>query len=132
MSCRKARGGSPSATAPPWSRLAAPGPLDLTRQANGDVALVLTVRRDAGGEGVAATMGCGAGCGGTVALPELAQAAAGEWRTVAVPLKCFAAAGTDMARVAVPLRLQVPAHTTVSLARVALGTAADATVACRH
>ncbi len=108
--------------------LTAPVPLDLTRQANGDLVLLVTIRRDAG-EGVSISMGCGEHCGGAVALP-VAVLGAGEWRTVGIPLKCFAARGSDMARIESPLRLDLTRGASVSLARVALGTEAETMVAC--
>jgi beta-glucosidase len=102
--------------------------LDLTRESNGDVQLLLTVRRAGALSGpIEVGIGCGAGCEGRVDLaPTLATVAEGEWHTIGVPLKCFAAAGADLARIE---RLPVLASSTaldLSVSRIALGTGNDA------
>ncbi len=106
-------------------------PVDLSRQSNGDVMLLMTLRLDAR---AASTMSigaqCGPGCGGMVAVPQLAALPLGEWRVVGLPLKCLAAAGTKMAKVTAPFRLSLRGPATLSIARVALGTAAGQTLAC--
>ena len=50
-------------------------------------------------------------------------------RRVAVPLKCFAGAGTRMAALDTPFALTMGGGS-VSIARVAFGTDADRTLAC--
>ena len=106
-------------------------PIDLTRQTNGDIMLLVTIRLDAGPP-PAMTIGarCGAGCGGTVAVPDIATLPLGQWHVVGLPLKCLAAAGTEMGKVVAPFRLTTRGPTTFSLARVALGTVADQTSTC--
>jgi beta-glucosidase len=108
--------------------------LDLTRESNGDVQLLLTVRRTGALAGpLELGIGCGAGCEGRIDLaPTLAKVADGEWRTIGVPLKCFAAAGADLAKIE---RLPVLASSNaldLSVSRIALGTGNDAqtVVAC--
>ena len=105
-------------------------PLDITRQSNGDVLLVTTVRRDTALAGTA-TIGMRTGDRlATLPLPQLAALPLGQWKTLAVPLKCFAGAGADLAKVNAPFVLTLGGTGTISLSRVALGMVADQTVAC--
>ncbi len=105
-------------------------PIDLSRETNGDVMLVVTARFDAAPVAVSIGVGCGQECGGAVPVPELAESAAGQWQTLGIPLKCFARAGADMTRLATPFRLSTAGAARFSLARVALGTVADRVIAC--
>lgn len=110
--------------------LAAPGPVDVTRQANGDVSLLVTIRRDAAVTGTP-TLGMRVGSKvSALPVPDIAALPAGKWTTLAVPLKCFARAGADLSRVDAPFTLTLAGPATVSLSRVALGMVADRTVAC--
>jgi len=99
--------------------------VDLTRETNGDLLLVLTLRADqlaSGGQ-----VGISAGTGKPVALgPALAGLPAGEWTTVGVPLKCLAAAGADMSSLGVLARIHSDAATTLSVSRVAIGAVSEA------
>ncbi len=110
--------------------LSTQAPVDVTRQSNGDVALLVTARRDAAITGTP-TIGVRSGQkAANVAFADLAALPAGQWRTVAVPLKCFARAGADLAKLDAPFVLTLTGPATVSVSRVALGTVADQTVAC--
>jgi beta-glucosidase len=110
--------------------LSTQAPVDVTRQANGDVSLVVTARRDAPLAGTP-TIGTRSGTKSvSVPLPQLKALPTGQWRTIAVPLKCFARAGADLAKLDVPFVLSLDGPATISLARVALGTVADQTVDC--
>ena len=46
---------------------------------------------------------------------------AGQWTTLGVPLKCFAAAGADVAKVERVLSLETAAPLQLSVSRIALG-----------
>jgi len=117
-------GGGPQLVA-----LAAQGPLDLSRQANGDVMLVATVRFDTAPAADAALVArCAKDCGGAVPLRPAIAAATGGFATVGVPLKCF---GGDLSAVEVPFAMRSSGAMRFSLARVALGTTADTVLACR-
>ena len=106
----------------------------MQRETNGDVMLVLALWPDAAPAGpVAIGVSCGAGCGGSVPLDEaLGKLAVGQWTTLGVPLKCFARAGADMARLDAVLRLQASGKYRLSMSRVALGALNEAahTVSC--
>lgn len=106
-------------------------PIDLTRETNGDVMLLLTTRLDAAPNGpISLGMRCGANCSGQIDLGKLSQVKLGAWQTVGVPLKCFAKAGVDMGRIDAPFVLTTSAKVTFSLARVAVGTVTEAVVDC--
>jgi beta-glucosidase len=110
--------------------LSTQAPVDVTRQSNGDVTLVLTVRRDGALAGTP-TIGMRSGQrSATLPLPDLAALPQGRWQTLAVPLKCFARAGADLSKVDAPFVLTLTGLSTLSLSRVALGMVADRTVAC--
>ncbi len=110
----------------------AQAPLDLDRQTNGDVLLVVTLRVDAlPGPDAWIGLGCGTQCQGRVALgPQLVHLATGQWSRVGVPLKCFRAAGADMHHIEQPFQLGAGAGSTLALFRVALGTDAGQVVTC--
>jgi beta-glucosidase len=105
---------------------------DFTRETNGDVMLVLTMRvSQAPTARVDLAMACGERCAGTVRLDQaLAQSPAGDWRRVAVPLKCFGQSGADMKQIRTALSLRTAGSLDIAVQRVALGTDADQRVAC--
>ena len=107
-------------------------PLDLQRQTNGDVMLVATMRVDALAPGrIALGMGCGGQCAASVPVDAaLAALPQGRWLRVGMSLKCLHAAGADMSRIDAPFRLESATKATIDIARVAVGTVADKTLAC--
>ena len=108
------------------------GTVDISRETNGDVMLLVRLRRDADApKDVKLGMGCGAGCGGSVAIADtLASVPAGKWQTIGVPLKCFAKAGVDVSKVNQTLAIESGSKLDVSISQVKLGTVADKTVTC--
>jgi beta-glucosidase len=123
-----------SGSAPARWLLVSGTPLDMTRESNGDVQLQLTVRRESAVSApVWLGLGCGDDCGGRIDLRKTLEAIPqGEWKVVGVPLKCFATAGADVAKlVQVPV-LESDAALRISVSRIALGALneAEATVAC--
>jgi beta-glucosidase len=109
-------------------------PLDLTRESNGDVQLLLTVRRSGAISGpVGLAIGCGQGCEGRLDLAAtLGAIGEDEWQTIGVPLKCFAAAGADLSKIERLPVLESSNALDLSVSRIALGTGNDAqtVVAC--
>jgi beta-glucosidase len=97
-------------------------PVDLSRQTNGDMALLLRYRLDAAPSGrVELSVACGAGCGGGGDVGGLLAATpVGEWRTVEIKLSCFRAAGADMSRVTAPFRLSTRGRLTLAFSEVQL------------
>ncbi len=107
-------------------------PVDMARETNGDVLLVLTLKLDAKpGAPVTLAARCGdAACGAPVALPELAKLSPGQWQDLAVPLKCLLPAGADSHRVSSPFVLMTKGALSLGLASVVLGTHADVVSGC--
>ena len=103
-------------------------PIDLSRETNGDMLLLATVRRDAPiARPLSMSVRCdGEPCGAAVPIAEFGELAEGEWQTLGVPLKCFRAAGADMTRISSPFRLMADGDAGLSIARVALGSLSDA------
>ena len=95
-----------------WSQpgvvtITAPKPIDLSRESNGEISLVMDYRVGAKPTGPV-TLGIRSG-GKTVSVvigKTLAAAAPGEWQTIAVPLQCFATRGANMAAIVVPFVLE--------------------------
>jgi beta-glucosidase len=108
------------------------GTVDLSREANGDVMLLVRLRRDAdAAKDVKFGMACGAGCGGSLPFADtLASLPAGKWQTVGIPLKCFAKAGVDVTKVNQTLSIESEGKLDIALSQAKLGTVADKTYAC--
>jgi beta-glucosidase len=108
------------------------GTVDLSREANGDVMLLVRLRRDAdAAKDVKFGMACGAGCGGSLPFADtLASLPAGKWQTVGIPLKCFAKAGVDVTKVNQTLSIESEGKLDIALSQAKLGTVADKTYTC--
>jgi beta-glucosidase len=108
------------------------GAVDLSREANGDVMLLVRLRRDADvPKDVKLGVACGAGCAGSLDFAgTLGGIDAGKWTTVGIPLKCFVKAGADVSKVNHPLALESSGKLDVSLSQVKLGTVADKVHTC--
>jgi len=114
-----------SGTIPATVSVYAEPAVDLSRETNGDLLLVLTLRPDQ--VPAAGNVGLSAGQGRPVALREaLAKLPAGQWTTLGVPLKCLAHAGADVSALDVLARLHSDAATTLSISRVAIGAVSEA------
>ena len=103
-------------------------PIDLSRETNGDMLLLTTVRRDAPiARTLSMAVSCdSAPCGEAVPVREFGALALGEWQTVGVLLKCFRATGADMTRITAPFRIATDGAAEISIARVALGSLSEA------
>jgi beta-glucosidase len=108
------------------------GSVDVSREANGDVMLLVRLRRDADApRDVTLGMSCGASCGGAMPFADtLAGIPAGKWTTVGIPLKCFQKAGVDVSKVNEALTVQSAGKLDLALSQVKLGTVADKTYSC--
>mgnify|MGYP000865294085 FL=1 len=109
-------------------------PLDWTRETNGDVMLVADVRVDAlpANAPVHFIAACGKACEGGFPIDKaLATLPKGQWQQLGIPLKCVAAAGVNTGALTMPFALRGSQGVTLSLAKAALGTSADARVECR-
>jgi beta-glucosidase len=107
-------------------------PVDLARETNGDMMLVMTVRLNAlPGAPILLGARCGElACGAQVALPELAGLQQGQWQDLAVPLKCLLPPGSDAAHVSSPFVLSSRGALSIGLASVTLGTHGDVVAQC--
>ncbi|HEX8064231.1 MAG TPA: exo 1,3/1,4-beta-D-glucan glucohydrolase [Allosphingosinicella sp.] len=100
-------------------------PLDLSREATGELSLIFDYRVEAPPTGdVSLWMACGDHCGGTVPLAgPLRAAAAGEWRTLVVPLRCFARAGLDPKAIRTPFAITTGGRLTLAVSGVRIASA---------
>ncbi|NDK38130.1 1,4-beta-D-glucan glucohydrolase [Pseudoxanthomonas gei] len=110
----------------------APEPLDLSRETNGDVLLVMTMRIEATpAADTALFVECGDKCAGRVAVgAQLAKLPANQWMSVALPLKCFASAGANMASLTVPAGIESLQGNQLAISEVGYGTVSDHVLAC--
>jgi beta-glucosidase len=70
-------------------------------------------------------MRCGAQCGASVPVAgALRAAAAGQWRTMVVPLRCFVRRGVAMNRLDRPFALTTAGRLTLSVSDVRIDSAA--------
>jgi beta-glucosidase len=109
-----------------WSGAASLGisgaPVDLSRQANGDMSLRLDLRIGSAPAGpVLLAMGCGAACRGTVDLTQSLRDASGKgWTSLAVRLNCFKQKGANMSAISIPFMLTSAAPLALDIGSVKL------------
>ncbi len=98
--------------------LRAAQPIDLSRESNGDISLVVEYRID-----TAPTAAVDLAVGGRrlAVAGALRDAGVGRWTEFAVPLKCFANAGADMTRVAAPFALSTTGRLALTVSNIRLG-----------
>ncbi|HJR72430.1 MAG TPA: exo 1,3/1,4-beta-D-glucan glucohydrolase [Luteimonas sp.] len=115
-------------SAPARLSLIADAAKDLTREANGDVQLALTLRVDAPLKGdVTVSVACGEACGAMLPLREsLSSLPVGQWTTLGIPLKCFATAGADLSKLSGLLSIETGAPLQLSFSRFALAPQGEA------
>jgi len=94
-------------------------PIDLTRQANGDVSLLIEYRVDTA---PTAPVRLSLGGGSLDMSLELAAGRVGQWRAVKVKLACFRQAGADLTNVGRPFSVATSGRLALSLRSVALAT----------
>ena len=102
-------------------------PIDLTRESNGDLSLIVDYRLAAKPAGTV-TLGL-ADATRTVTVPLTAVLTVGSWSTVAVPLRCFAARGVAMGKVTQPFVLAGSGGMRIDLSSVRIGSA-PSPIAC--
>jgi beta-glucosidase len=108
------------------------GTVDISREANGDVMLLVRLKRESAAPAdLKIGVACGAGCGGLVPFADtLNSVPASTWQTVGVPLKCFTKAGADVTKVNEALVLETEGKLDLAFSQVKLGTVADKTLSC--
>ncbi|WP_353228836.1 glycoside hydrolase family 3 N-terminal domain-containing protein [Novosphingobium sp.] len=113
---------------PAMIALATPAPIDLSRETNGDVLMLMTVRVAAAPAHLALGMACAdATCAANVPVT---VPAADRWVRYGLPLKCFAAHGADMTRIAEAFRLSADGPADVTLTEVRLGNDPEEILPC--
>lgn len=114
--------------------LAGTAPLDLSREANGAVAVEIDYRVDALGQGpvklIAFNEGLKPAGTGLDVTAQFAAARGKGWQTMSVPLSCLAKSGLDIAKAQVPLAITTSVNFDLSISRIALGTSNAGLVAC--
>jgi beta-glucosidase len=117
---------------PALAGLAGASPVDLSRQTNGQLSLAFDYRVDQTPSArVSVTMGCGAGCGGSIRIArELLGAPRGRWRRLKIPLACFARAGADMRRITMPFAIETRGKLVLSVANIHLQSGTTGLLAC--
>jgi beta-glucosidase len=98
-------------------------PVDLTREANGDVAVLVDLKV-ASGPTAPVTLG-----GRDVTARLRTLAGTGGWGQVAVPLRCYT--GTDLARVTQPFAMATAGQLDVTISGIRLGSPTEGLVDCR-
>ena len=94
-------------------------PVDLSREANGDVALVVDLRVDTAPTAAVTLNG--------VAITDRLRQLNGRWGKIAVPLRCL----TDRTRVAQPLAITTSGQLDLTISAVRFGSATEGLADCR-
>ena len=102
-------------------------PVDISREANGDVLLLFTLRVDAAPASIGVAM---RGAAGNLAVNPVALPANGRFVRYGLPLRCLRDKGIDMASMATPFILATEGAGDVSLAEVRLGMDAEQVLPC--
>ncbi len=108
------------------AQISAAQPLDISREANGELSLVVEYRVDQA-PSAPVLLGMVSGAGSRVTLPitgALRAAPAGQWTSMAIPLRCFRTAGVDMQRVIAPFAISTAGRLSLSVSDVRIASAA--------
>ncbi|PZQ57438.1 MAG: 1,4-beta-D-glucan glucohydrolase [Novosphingobium pentaromativorans] len=101
--------------------IVAPRPIDLSRESNGEISLVIEYRIDGQPTGPV-TLGVESG-GKVTGVPltaTLAKATPGTWSRFAIPLQCFAGRGADMHTLTAPLVISATGPLSLAISDVKL------------
>jgi beta-glucosidase len=115
-----------------WVGLSAKTPIDLQREANGQLSLALDYKVGSPvTHNIDLLMNCGTGCRGVVPVAHtLAAAKPGQWAHLKIPLACFAKAGADMSRVTTAFGVQASGSLALSVANIRLESGMGGLMAC--
>lgn len=107
-------------------------PVDLSREATGELSLVVEYRVDAAPTGATSLwMACGDHCGGTVPIGGVLRAAPpGAWRTLTVPLRCFVRGGLEPGKVRTPFAVTTGGRLSLTISDVRIASAAVSQDSC--
>jgi beta-glucosidase len=104
-------------------------PLDLSREANGQLSLILDYRVTQAPTGTV-TLGMAGGRSATVPIAGALRAAGGDWAQLAVPLRCFADGGVDMTKVTRPATIAVTGKLGIDVSGICVASAPPGPVSC--
>jgi len=104
-------------------------PIDVTRESNGQLSLLLDYRVTAVPTGEV-TLGMEGGKAASVPITGALKGTLGEWRQLAVPLRCFADGGVDMAAVSRPWVLATSGKLTLDISSIRIASAPPGPVSC--
>lgn len=96
-------------------------PIDISREATGELSLVFEYRIDAA---PTAPVNLRLGSATLPVTADLRSAPLGQWRTLVMPLRCFARAGAAMAAVTPPFAIETNGPMTLALSDVRIASAA--------
>jgi beta-glucosidase len=103
------------------AQIGAAQPLDISRESNGELSLVVEYRVDAA---PTAPVTIGMEGQSVPVTGALRAASAGQWQTLAIPLRCFARAGVDMQRINIPFRITTAGRLSLAISDVRIASAA--------
>lgn len=109
------------------AQITAAQPLDISRESNGELSLVVEYRVDAK---PTAPVTLGMEAQSVPIAGYLRAAPVGQWQMLAVPLRCLARAGVDMQRVAVPFRISTAGRLALAVSDVRIASAAVPQTQC--
>ena len=107
-------------------------PIDLQREANGQLSVTFEYRVDTPPTGkVTLGIECGPGCRGDLPIDaQLKQAPGGEWRQLKMPLHCFQGKGADLRNVTAPFLLTAAGKLELGIANVRLESGLNDAASC--
>jgi beta-glucosidase len=108
-------------------------PIDLQREANGQLSLAFDYRINAPvATNITLAIECGPNCRASIPIAHALTSTTtpGQWGHIKVPLVCFARSGADMTRITTPFALQATGPLTLGLANIRLESGLDGELAC--
>ncbi len=103
-------------------------PIDVTRESNGQLSLIVDYRVNAAPSGPV-TLGM-ADTGRTVTVPLNGALTKGEWTSVAVPLRCFADQGLSMNAIVKPVTIATAGSLAMDVSSIRIASAPPGPVSC--
>ena len=104
-------------------------PIDLTRETNGDLSLIVDYRVTQAPSGEV-TLGVLGKAAGTVPITGALKGEVGEWQQIAVPLRCFAQGGATMGAVQRPWVIATTGRLGMDVSGIRIASAPPGPVSC--
>ncbi|MES3150793.1 glycoside hydrolase family 3 protein [Sphingomonas faeni] len=103
--------------------------IDVTRESNGQLSLLMDYRVTTAPTGEV-TLGMTGGKTTTVPITGAVKLPGSDWRQIAVPLRCFAAGGVDMAQVSKPVTLATTGALGIDVSSIRIASAPSGPADC--